>query len=142
MAESRDRSSSTEPQLKFPGCSHFRRRSDNHYRCQPCRLNDGLTLCIQESLCDVCKNWHPEAWQALDKPLRQKQKCKAAAAAKRAHDSMDDSIKIHAPEDGLQVPPVKNRDDVSSQQQDSAKGVKTATSSKSKATLCLAFQIP
>ena len=47
MAESRDRSSSTEPQLKFPGCSHYRRRMDNHFRCQQCRYNEGLTLCTQ-----------------------------------------------------------------------------------------------
>ena len=101
MAESRDRSSSQEPQLKFPGCSHFRRRSDNHHRCQQCRLNDGLTLCTQESLCEVCKDWLPEVWDALDKVLRQKQKREAAAAAKRAHDTMDDSIELLAPEDGL-----------------------------------------
>ena len=36
MAESRDRSSSTEPQLKFPGCSHYRRRSETYCRCQQC----------------------------------------------------------------------------------------------------------
>ena len=36
----------------------------------------------------------------LDKAMRQKQKRKAAGAAKRAHD-MDDCIEIHAPEDGL-----------------------------------------
>ena len=47
MAESLDRSSSTEPQLKFPGCSHYRRRMDNHFRCQQCRYNEGLTLCMQ-----------------------------------------------------------------------------------------------
>ena len=62
MAESRDRSLSTGPQLKFPGCSHFWRRSNNHRRCQQCRLNDGLTLCAQESPCEVCKDWLPEAW--------------------------------------------------------------------------------
>ena len=134
MGESRYCSSPTEPQLKFPGCSHFRRHSDKHYRCQQCRLNDGLTLCTQESPCDICKDWLPEAWQALDKAMRQTQKRKAAAAAKTAHDSMDDSIAIHAPEDGLQVPPVKRKDDESSRQQDSAKRAKTATSSTSKAT--------
>ena len=131
MAETRDRSLSTEPQLKFPGCSHFRRRSDNHYRCQQCRLNDGLTLCTQDSPCDVCKDWLPEAWQALDRAMRQKQKRMAAAAAKRAHD-MNDSIEIHAPEDGL--PPIKQREDESSRHKDLAKRAKTATSSTSKAT--------
>ena len=129
MAESRDRSSYTEPQLKFPGCSNYRRRSDNHYRCQQCCLNDGLALCTQESPYDVCKDWLPEAWQALERAMRQKRK--AAAAAKRAVD-MDDSVEIHAPEDGL--PPVKQREDESSRHKDSAKRTKTATSSTSKAT--------
>ena len=127
---SHDRSSSMEPQLKFPGCSHFRRRSDNHYRCQQCRLNDGLTLCTQDSPCEVCKDWLPEAWQALERATRQKQKCKAAAAAKKSHD-MDYSIEIHAPEGGL--PPIKQREDESSWHKDLAKRAKTATSSTSKA---------
>ena len=56
MAErSRDRSSSTESQPKFPECSHFQRRNDNHRRCQQCRLNDGLPLCTQDSPCLVCQ---------------------------------------------------------------------------------------
>ena len=65
MAEhkSRDRSSSTELQLKFPGCTHYRRRNDNHYRCQQCSLNEGLTLCTEDSPCEVCKDWLPEAWR-------------------------------------------------------------------------------
>ena len=131
MAESCDPSSSQEPELKSPGCSHFRRRSDDHHRCQQCRLNDGLTLCTEESPCNVYRDWLPEAWAALDKALKQKQKRKVAPAAKRAHDTMDDSIELHAPEDGLQAPPVKKRDDRSTrQQQDSAKKAKTATSSK------------
>ena len=68
MAErSRDRSSSTESQPKFPECSHFRRRNDNHRRCQQCRLNDGLPLCTQGSPCLVCKDWLPEAWTAQAK---------------------------------------------------------------------------
>ena len=68
MAErSRDRSSSTESQPKFPECSHFRRRNDNHRRCQQCRLNDGLPLCTQDSPCLVCKDWLPEAWTAQAK---------------------------------------------------------------------------
>ena len=45
--------------------------------------NDGSTLCTQESPCDVCKDWLPEAWEALNKALRQKQKRKAAAAQVR-----------------------------------------------------------
>ena len=90
VAEPRDRSFSQELPLKFPGCSHFRRRSDNHHRCQQCRLNDGLALCTRESPCNVCRDWLPEAWQMLDKALKQKQKRKAAAAANAANDSMDD----------------------------------------------------
>ena len=109
MVEPHDRSSSQEPQLKFPGCSHFRRRSDNHHHCQQCYLNDGLALCTRESPCDVSRDWLPEAWVALDKAVKQEQKCKAAAAAKRANDSMGDSIELHVPEDGLQAPPVKKR---------------------------------
>ena len=57
MAEerSRDRSSSAESQPKFPGCSHFRCRNDNHLRCQQFRLNEGQSLCTQDSPCLVCK---------------------------------------------------------------------------------------
>ena len=49
MAESKSRewSSSTASQLKFPDCTHYHRRNDNHYRCQQCRLNEWLTLCIE-----------------------------------------------------------------------------------------------
>ena len=131
MAEPRDRSSLQEPQLKFQGCSHFRRCSDNHHLCQQCHLNDGLTLCATESLCDVNRYWLPVAWAELDKVLKQKQKRKAASAAKRVHDSMDDFIELHAPEDGLQAPPVKKRDDGSTRpQHDSAGKDKTATLSK------------
>ena len=129
MVESRDRSSSTEPLLKFPGCSHYRRWSNNHFWCQQCRLNEGLTLCTQEGPGDVCKDWLPEAWQVLEKAVQQKQKRKAAAAAKAAKKSqeMDDSIEIHAPEEGIQVPPVKRRDDGSSK---TKKRGESATSSK------------
>ena len=56
-----DRSPSAESQPKFPGCSHFRMRNDNHLRCQQCRLNEGQPLCTQDSLCLVCKDWLPEA---------------------------------------------------------------------------------
>ena len=60
MAErSRDRSSSNESQPKFPECSHFRRRNDNHRRCQQCRLNAGLPLCTQDSPGLVCQDWLP-----------------------------------------------------------------------------------
>ena len=83
MAESCDRSSSTEPQLKFPGCSHYRRRSDNHFRCQQCRLNEGLTLRTKEAPCHVCKDWLPEAWRALEKVQPKRKRKAAAKAAKR-----------------------------------------------------------
>ena len=111
MAESRDRSSSTEPQLKFPGCSHHRRRRLSHFRCQQCRLNEGLTPCTQESPCDVCKEWLPEAWEALEKAAQQKPKAAAAARAAKKTQEMDDSIELHAPEEGIQDPPAKHRDD-------------------------------
>ena len=100
MAErSCDRSSSTESQPKFPECSHFRRRNDNHRRC---RLNDGLPLCTQDSPCLVCKDWLPEAWTAQAKATAQKNRRKAAAAAKaakKASETMDDSVELHEPED-------------------------------------------
>ena len=83
MAErSRDRSSSTESQPKFPECSHFRRRNDNHRRCQQCRLNDGLPLCTQDSPCLVCQDWLPEAWTAQAKATAQRNRCKSSEEGK------------------------------------------------------------
>ena len=100
MAErSRDRSSSNESQ-PFPECSHFRRRNDNHRRCQQCRLNVGLPLCTQDSPCLVCQDWLPEAWKAHAKATAQRNRRKAAAAAKAARketEMMDDSVELHAP---------------------------------------------
>ena len=44
---------------------------------------------------------------------------------------MDDSIKLHAPEDGLQAPPVKRKDDGSNRKKEGSAGKdKSATSSK------------
>ena len=85
MAEerSRDRSSSAESQPKFPGCSHFRRRNDNHFRCQQCRLNEGQSLCTQDSPCLACKDWLPEAWVAQTKANAQRNRCKAVARLQR-----------------------------------------------------------
>ena len=101
MAErSRDRSSSNESQPKFPDCSHFRRRNDNHRRCQQCRLNVGLSLCTQDSPCLVCQDWLPEAWTAHAKATAQRNRRKATAAAKAARketEMMDDSVELHAP---------------------------------------------
>ena len=129
MAErSRDRSSSTESQPKFPECSHFRRRNDNHRRCQQCHLNDGLPLCTQDRPCLVCKDWLPEAWTAQAKATAQKNRPQAAAAAKaakKASETMDDSVELHAPEDALQTPSKRTKSKDSSK----AKRSKTATSS-------------
>ena len=128
---SRDRLSSAESQPKFPGCSHFRRRNDNHFRCQQCRLNEGLTLCTQDRPCLVCKDWLPEAWAAQAKANVQKTRRKAAAkAAKKAseRETMDDSVEIHAPEETLQLPSKRASSDGSSK----SKWTKTkATSSGS-----------
>ena len=137
MAErSCDRSSSAESQPKFPGCSHFRRRNDNHYRCQQCRLNEGLTLSTQDRPCSACKDWLPEAWEAQAKARAQKTRRKAAAAAKAAkkaseRETMDDSVQIHAPEETLQLPSKRASSDGSSK---SKRTKAKATSSGSRAT--------
>ena len=128
-SRSRDRSSSAESQLKFPGCTHFRRRNDNHFRCQQCRLNEGLTLCTEDSPCDICKDWLPEAWQAQAKANEQKKQRKVAKKSQE-RETMDDSVEIHAPEEVLQLPSKRARSDASSK----SKRAKTATSSGSKAT--------
>ena len=95
MAErSRDRLSSAESQPKFPRCSHFRRRNDNHYRCQQCRLNEGLILCTQDKPCFTCKDWLPEAWTAQAKASAQKTRRKAAAKKASERETMDDSFEI------------------------------------------------
>ena len=112
MAErSRDRSSSTESQPKFPECS--RRRNDNHRRCQQCRLNDGLPLCTQDSPCLVCKDWLPEAWTSQAKATAQRNRHKAAAAAKAAKkesEMMEDSVELHAPRDAFPTKRTKSKD--------------------------------
>ena len=127
-SRSRDLSSSAESQLKFPVCTHFRRRIDNHYRCQQCRLNEGLTLCTEDSPCEICKDWLPEAWQAQAKANEQKRRRKAAAVAKAAkksqeRETMDDSVEIHAPEEVLQLPAKRSSEGLSKSKQ-----AKTATS--------------
>ena len=127
MAErSRDRSSSTESQPKFPECSHFRRRNDNHRRCQQCRLNDGLPLCTQDSPCLVCKDWLPEAWTTQAKATAQRNRRKAPAgakAAKKESEIMDDSVELHAPRDAFPSKRTKSEDSSKAQRS------KTATSS-------------
>ena len=133
-SRSRDRPSSAESQLKFPWCTHFRRRNDNHFRCPQCRLNEGLTLCTEDSPCDICKNWLPEAWEAQAKANEQKKQRKAAKATKKSQEreTMDDSVEIHAPEEVLQLPSKRASSDGSSKSK--SKRAKTATSSGSKAT--------
>ena len=143
MAErSRDRSSSTESQPKFPECSHFRRRNDNHRRCQQCRLNDGLPLCTQDSPCLVCQDWLPEAWTAQAKAIAQRNRHKAAAAAKAARketEMLDDLVKLHAPRDAFTTKRTKSKDS------SKAKWSKTVTSSsqpKSMASSVTAVERP
>ena len=96
-----------------------------------CRLNEGLTLCTEDSPCEICKDWLPEAWQAQAKANEQKRRRSAAKAAKKSQEreTMDDSVEIHAPEEVLQLP-AKPFTEGSSK----SKGAKTATSSGSKAT--------
>ena len=77
------------------GCTHYRRRNDNHYRCQQCRLNKGLTLCTEGSPCEVCKDWLPEAWQAQEKANEQKRRRKAAKAAKKPHVKKKEELRIN-----------------------------------------------
>ena len=76
-------------------------------------------MCTEDSPCEVCKVWLPEAWQAEEKANEQKRKRKAAAAAKAAkksheRETMDDSVEIHALEDALQLPPTKLKSNGSS----------------------------
>ena len=120
MAErSRDQSSSAESQPKFPVCSHFRRRNHNHYRCQQCRLNEGLTLCTQDRPCSAFKDWLPEAWEAqaqgqCTEEETQGRGCAKAAKKASERETMDDSVEIHAPEETLQLPSKRASSDGSS----------------------------
>ena len=114
MVDSHDqRSSSLEAAPKFPKCSHFRRRGDNHERCQKCRFNEGGYECTRQTPCSVCKTWLPENWDAHEKAKSQKLKRKATSAAKKLQDAMDDSIEIHAPEEVLGPKSRKSEDDSS-----------------------------
>ena len=75
MTESRDHhSSSLEPPSKFPKCSHFRRHSDNHEKCQQCRFNDCGHECTRETPYEVCKTWISENWDMHEKACKQKLK--------------------------------------------------------------------
>ena len=138
MAEerSRDRSLSAESQPKFPGCLHFRRRNDNHLRCQQCRLNEGQPLCTQDRPCLVCKDWLPEAWAAQAKANAQRNRCKAAAAVKAAkkasEETMDDSVEIHAPEEGIQLPSKCSKSEGSSKTKRTKTKATTSESSQPK----------
>ena len=86
-------------------------------------------LCMQDSPCEVCKDCLPEAWEALEKAAQQKRKRKAATAARAVKKSqeMDDSIELHAPEEGIHVPAAKRRDDGASKMK---KRAESASSSK------------
>ena len=137
MAEerSRDRSSSAESQPKFSGCSHFHRRNDNHFRCQQCRLNEGQSLCTQDSPCLVCKDRLPEAWVAQAKANAQRNRRKAAAAAKvakKAEETMDDSVEIHAPEEAIQLPSKRSGSEGSSKTKRTKTKATTSESSQPK----------
>ena len=127
MAErSRDRPSSTESQPKFPECTHFRRRNDNHRRCQQFRMNDGLPLCTQDSPCLVCQDWLPEAWTTQAKAIAQRNRRKAAAtvkAARKETEMLDNSVELHAPRDAFPTKRTKSKDS------SKAKRSKTVTSS-------------
>ena len=143
MAErSRDRSSSTESQPKFPECSHFRRRNDNHRRCQQCRLNDGLPLCTQDSPCLVCQDWLPEAWTAQAKATAQRNCRKVAAAAKAARketEMMDDSVELHAPRHAF---PTKRPKSEESSKTKRSKTVASSSQPKSVASSVTAVERP
>ena len=140
MAEerSRDRSSSAESQPKFPGCSHFRRRNDNHLRCQQCRLNEGQSLCTQDSPCLVCKDWLPEAWAAQAKANAQRNRRKAAATAKaatKAEETMEDSVEIYAPEEEIQIPSKRSKSEGSSKTKRTKTKATTSESSQPKSSV-------
>ena len=141
MAEewSRDRSSSAESQPKFPGCSHFRRRNDNHLRWQQCRLNEGQPLCTQDRPCLVCKDWLPEAWAAQAKANAQKNRRKAAAVAKAAkkasEETMDNSVEIHAPEEAIQLPSKRSKSEGSSKTKWTKTKATTSESSQPKSVV-------
>ena len=120
MAESHDRSSSQEPQLKFPGCSHFRRRSDNHHRCQQCRLNDGLTLCMWESPCDVCRDWFGRGRRLT----RLSNRSRSARWWPRRGRMIRWMIPLNCTHlrDRFQAPHIKTKDDGSTQQKNDSVG--------------------
>ena len=138
MAEERslDRSSSAESQPKFPGCSHFRRRNDNHLCCQQCCLNEGQPLCAQDRPCLACKDWLPEAWAAQSKANAQRNRRKAAAMAKAAkkasEETMDDSVEIHAPEEAIQLPSKRSKSEGSSKTKRTKTKATTSESSQPK----------
>ena len=84
---------------------------------------------MRDSLHTRSSLWCVQGLAARSVGVQHKRKRKAAVAAKAAKKSqeMDDLIEIHAPEEGIQVPPVKRRDDGSSK---TKKRAESATSSK------------
>ena len=125
MADSHDRrSSSRESAPKFPKCSFFRKKRDNHKHCQQCRFNDGDHECSRQTPCVVSESWLTENWPP------QKLKRKAAAASKKLQEAMDNSVEIHAPEETLGPQEKKSKkSDRSSHHKSKSKSDKPATES-------------
>ena len=114
MAErSRDWSSSAESHPEFPGCSYFRRRNDNHLRCQQCRLNgnhfvlktDPVSFarigCLRRGL----RKPRPTLRRHDARPQRRRRQPRKKAS----EETMDDSVEIHAPEEALQLPSKRSK---------------------------------
>ena len=71
--------------------------------------SENQDLQARQILCSVCETWLPENWDAHEKAESQKLKRKAASAAKKLQDAMDNSIKIQAPEEVLGPKEMKSR---------------------------------
>ena len=98
----RDRSSSSEPPPRFPECSHFRWWGDNHVPCQSCGSSEGTGVCSQDSRGGGCKEWTEVEWEEHNKAaVARDYKTKAAAAARKKSQAIDDSVELHAPAEDL-----------------------------------------
>ena len=61
----------------------------------------------------MCQDWLPEAWTAQAKAIAQRNRRKAAAAAKAARketEMLDDSVELHAPRDAFPTKRTKSKD--------------------------------
>ena len=76
MADEPEQSTSKRGQNQFPGCVHFRRWTDGHFKCRRCRIEEGLGVCTRDNTCDACREWDEAEWRKEDKAI--------AAAAQRA----------------------------------------------------------